>query len=101
MISLPHSKCSGEDLLAAAALAGWPALYELRAGVDVEPGLLDRVSALGSGTRALLEFLISAAALDRARMQRELENASGIESDEPEAELDQQEAHMAATRTSV
>src|SRR5580765_7636157 len=46
----------GEDLLAAAALAGWPALYELRAGVDVEPGLLDRVSALGSGTRALGVF---------------------------------------------
>ena len=46
----------GEDLLAAAAAAGWPALYALRAGVDVEPELLDRVSALGSGTRALAVF---------------------------------------------
>jgi TrmH family RNA methyltransferase len=43
----------GEDLLAAAAQAGWPAVYELRAGVDVEAELLDRVSGLGSGTRAL------------------------------------------------
>ena len=43
----------GEDLLAAAGHAGWPALYELRSGVDVEPELLDGVSALGSGTRAL------------------------------------------------
>jgi RNA methyltransferase, TrmH family len=43
----------GEDLLAAAAHAGWPPVYELRAGVDVEPGLLDAVSGLGSGTRAL------------------------------------------------
>jgi RNA methyltransferase, TrmH family len=33
----------GEDLLAAAREAGWPALYEL----------LDRVSGLGSGTRGL------------------------------------------------
>lgn len=46
----------GEDLLAAARAAGWPALYELRAGIDVEPGLLDQVSALGSGTRALGVF---------------------------------------------
>jgi RNA methyltransferase, TrmH family len=46
----------GEDLLAAAQDAGWPALYALRAGVDVEPELLDRVSALGSGTRALAVF---------------------------------------------
>lgn len=43
----------GEDLLQAAADAGWPAVYELRAGIDVEQGLLDGVSALGSGTRAL------------------------------------------------
>src|SRR4051812_15530426 len=43
----------GEDLLEAAAQAGWPAVYELRAGVDVEPELLDAVSGLGSGTRAL------------------------------------------------
>src|SRR3954453_19368081 len=43
----------GEDLLAAARDAGWPAVYELHAGVDVEPELLDQVSSLGSGTRAL------------------------------------------------
>jgi RNA methyltransferase, TrmH family len=43
----------GEDLLEAAANAGWPAVYELRAGIDVEPELLDAVSGLGSGTRAL------------------------------------------------
>ena len=43
----------GEDLLRAATDAGWPAVYELRSGIDVEPELLDGVSALGSGTRAL------------------------------------------------
>ncbi|MEN3284189.1 MAG: methyltransferase, TrmH family [Solirubrobacteraceae bacterium] len=43
----------GEDLLRAAADAGWPAVYELRSGIDVEPELLDGVSGLGSGTRAL------------------------------------------------
>jgi RNA methyltransferase, TrmH family len=46
----------GEDLLAAAADADWPAVYELRAGVDVEAELLDGVSGLGSGTRALGVF---------------------------------------------
>jgi RNA methyltransferase, TrmH family len=46
----------GEDLLAAAAEAGWPAVYELRAGIDVEAELLDGVSGLGSGTRALGVF---------------------------------------------
>ncbi len=46
----------GEDLLAAAADAGWPAVYELHAGVDVEAHLLDGVSGLGSGTRALGVF---------------------------------------------
>ncbi|HEX7300314.1 MAG TPA: RNA methyltransferase [Solirubrobacteraceae bacterium] len=46
----------GEDLLHAAGAAGWPAVYELRAGVDVEPELLDAVSGLGSGTRALGVF---------------------------------------------
>ena len=46
----------GEDLLAAAADAGWPAVYELRAGLDVEADLLDGVSGLGSGTRALGVF---------------------------------------------
>jgi len=34
--------------------------------------------------------------LDSARLKRELDNASGVESDEPEAELDQTEAHMPA-----
>ena len=37
--------------------------------------------------------------LDEARMQRELTNASGTESDDPEAELDQSEAHMPVDRT--
>lgn len=46
----------GEDLLAAAAAAGWSAAYELRAGVDVDPALLADVSGLGSGTRALGVF---------------------------------------------
>jgi TrmH family RNA methyltransferase len=46
----------GEDLLRAAADAGWPAAYELRADVDVEQALLDGVSALGSGTRALAVY---------------------------------------------
>jgi TrmH family RNA methyltransferase len=46
----------GEDLLRAASDAGWPAVYELRAGVDVEQALLDGVSALGSGTRALAVY---------------------------------------------
>lgn len=43
----------GEDLLQAAADAGWPAAYVLRADIDVEAALLDGVSALGSGTGAL------------------------------------------------
>jgi RNA methyltransferase, TrmH family len=43
----------GEDLVAAAAAAGWPAEFVLRAGEDVAPGLLDSVSALGSGTRVI------------------------------------------------
>src|SRR5512133_789292 len=46
----------GEDLLRAAADAGWPAVYELRADIDVEQALLDGVSALGSGTRALAVY---------------------------------------------
>jgi RNA methyltransferase, TrmH family len=46
----------GEDLLRAAADAGWPPVYELRAGIDVEQALLDGVSALGSGTRALAVY---------------------------------------------
>jgi len=46
----------GEDLIAAADAAGWPAVYRLRAGVDVAPDLLDEVSALGSGTRDLAVY---------------------------------------------
>lgn len=43
----------GEDLVAAAAAAGWEPELLLRAGEDVEPALLDRVSTLGSGTRVI------------------------------------------------
>ena len=43
----------GEDLVAAAAAAGAPTEFVLRAGEDVEPELLDAVSTLGSGTRVI------------------------------------------------
>jgi TrmH family RNA methyltransferase len=43
----------GEDLVAAAEAAGLEPEWVLIAGRDVEPSLLDAVSALGSGTRAL------------------------------------------------
>jgi TrmH family RNA methyltransferase len=43
----------GEDLVEAAAAAGVEPEYALIAGEDVEPSLLDEVSALGSGTRAI------------------------------------------------
>jgi TrmH family RNA methyltransferase len=43
----------GEDLVEAASAAGVQAELLLVAGVDVEPALLDRVSALGSGSRAI------------------------------------------------
>src|SRR5438874_11913363 len=46
----------GEDLLAAADAAGWPALERYVAGVDVEPEALAKVSTLGSGTRALAVY---------------------------------------------
>jgi TrmH family RNA methyltransferase len=52
----------GEDLLAAADGAGWPALERFVAagsgleGVEVEPEVLSKVSALGSGTRALAVY---------------------------------------------
>lgn len=52
----------GEDLLAAADAAGWPAQERLvaagsgLAGTEVEPELLAGVSALGSGTRAIGVF---------------------------------------------
>ncbi len=43
----------GEDLVAAAAAAGWAPELVLRAGTDVEPDLLASVSALGSGARVI------------------------------------------------
>ncbi len=43
----------GEDLVAAAEAAGAEAEFVLRAGTEVEPGLLDSVSALGSGARVI------------------------------------------------
>jgi RNA methyltransferase, TrmH family len=43
----------GEDLVDAAAAAGVAAEFVLRAGEDVEAGLLDAVSSLGSGTRVI------------------------------------------------
>src|SRR5262245_52369182 len=43
----------GEDLVDAAAAAGVDPEVLLVAGEDVEPELLDEVSALGSGTRAI------------------------------------------------
>ena len=46
----------GEDLLAAADAAGWPAVERLEAGVDVEADVLARVSGLASGTRALAVY---------------------------------------------
>jgi RNA methyltransferase, TrmH family len=43
----------GEDLVTAAERAGWEPRFVLRAGEDVEPELLDAVSALGSGSRVI------------------------------------------------
>src|SRR3954468_8879000 len=43
----------GEDLVEAAEAAGWEPETLLVAGEDVEPELLDEVSALGSGTRVI------------------------------------------------
>jgi TrmH family RNA methyltransferase len=43
----------GEDLIAAAEAAGWTPEILLRAGEDVEPELLERVSTLGSGARVI------------------------------------------------
>jgi TrmH family RNA methyltransferase len=43
----------GEDLIAAAAAHGWEAEYVLHADVEVERSLLDAVSGLGSGSRAV------------------------------------------------
>ena len=55
----PRFAAEGEDLLAAADEAGWPAVERLVAagsgleGTEVEPELLARASSLGSGTRAI------------------------------------------------
>src|SRR5215218_7605968 len=49
----------GEDLVAAADAAGWEPHFVLRAGEDVEPELLDSVSALGSGTRVIGVYELS------------------------------------------
>jgi TrmH family RNA methyltransferase len=43
----------GEDLVEAAHAVGWRPEFVLRAGEDVEPELLDEVSALGSGSRVI------------------------------------------------
>jgi TrmH family RNA methyltransferase len=43
----------GEDLVASAESAGWPARFVLRAGEDVEADLLAAAGTLGSGTRAI------------------------------------------------
>ena len=43
----------GEDLVEAAEAAGWEPEILVLAGDDVEPALLDSVSTLGSGTRAI------------------------------------------------
>jgi TrmH family RNA methyltransferase len=46
----------GEDLVAAADAAGWKPVVRLRAGVDVDPEALAKVSSLGSGTRELAVY---------------------------------------------
>ena len=46
----------GEDLIEAAAQAGWEPLHLLRAGEDVSAEALAKVSLLGSGTRALAVY---------------------------------------------
>jgi TrmH family RNA methyltransferase len=46
----------GEDLVGAAEAAGWGPELLLRAGEDVEPDLLDRVSSLGSGARVVAVY---------------------------------------------
>lgn len=46
----------GEDLVDAAAAAGWEPRFMLRAGEDVEPELLNSVSALGSGSRVIAVY---------------------------------------------
>jgi TrmH family RNA methyltransferase len=57
-----HFVAEGEDLLAAADAAGWPALERYCAtgsglpGTEVEPALLQSASGLGSGTRTLAVY---------------------------------------------
>ena len=46
----------GEDLVEAAAAAGWEPLHLLRAGQDVTEEALAKVSSLGSGTRVLAVY---------------------------------------------
>jgi RNA methyltransferase, TrmH family len=46
----------GEDLVEAAAAAGWPALETYIAGENVEAEALAKVSQLGSGTRAIAVY---------------------------------------------
>jgi TrmH family RNA methyltransferase len=46
----------GEDLIAAARAAGWEPEILLVSGEDVEPKLLDAVSALGSGARVIAVY---------------------------------------------
>ncbi len=46
----------GEDLVAAADAAGWEPVHRLEAGVNIEAGVLDKVSSLGSGTRVLAVY---------------------------------------------
>ena len=46
----------GEDLVQAAADAGWEPVLRLEAGVDVDADALARVSALGSGSRVLAVY---------------------------------------------
>jgi TrmH family RNA methyltransferase len=43
----------GEDLVTAAADAGWEPVLVLRSGEDVEPALLEEASTLGSGARVI------------------------------------------------
>jgi len=50
---------------------------------------------IGNGVATLVVARLTGD-LDKARLARELDNTSGLESDEPEAELDQKEAHMPA-----
>ena len=46
----------GEDLVEAAAAAGWEPVLRLEAGVDVDAAALAKVSALGSGTRVVAVY---------------------------------------------